>query len=238
MNQELPESDIPSRVCDLGNELLEAGYVSESAALFKMATDLCPIEARYWFNLARALREEKQYDAALEAIEEALKLDSSRPHIFHAKGNIKRSQKDWQGAIAEFRQALALDSTYPAYNNLGLTLNDADELIEAKTVLEEGLRLFPNDVDLHENISSVYFNLGDIDSALQHDQFLIENAPTNLKAWLHLAEDLMLLGRYQESLSAVETFIRLNGPSPEADEIIQRVRAIGMLDATLPSDAE
>ena len=223
MSKKILKLDNVTRLVDLASDLLDTGYTSQSTELFRIATDLRPTESTYWYNLARALREDKQFDAAIEAIDEALKLDDSEPQFFHAKGNIKRSLRDLPGAIAEFKHALALDNAFPAHNNLGLTLHEFGDLHEAKNVLEEGLRIFPDDTDLHLNLSAVYFNLGEIDDALLQDEYIARTSPFITSVWLNLANDYLLLERYRDALIAIERFKTLNGSTSASEDFMLRL---------------
>lgn len=85
-------------------------------------------------------------------------------------------------AIEVIAKAVKLNPTAAAYHNLGLAHRNLKNLPSAKTAFRETLRLNPNLAEAHENLASVYVELGDFTLAITHYQKALELRPGYTKA--------------------------------------------------------
>jgi tetratricopeptide (TPR) repeat protein len=159
---------------DWGIGLLLQGDLKGAEYAFKKVTEAEPGYADGWLNVARALIQEGETDAAKPYIERALSVDSSLGRIWFFKAMIQKADGDYDGAIASLRR---VQRQYPrdrvALNQLGRILFLKREYAEAVKALQSVLSVDPEDVQAHYNLMLAYRGLGDVPSA-QREQKLFE----------------------------------------------------------------
>lgn len=91
-------------------------------------------------------------------------------------------------AAAAFSTALSLRPEYrQAYGNLGAAYNDLENFDQAIAVLQEGLRKFPGDPDLHNNLGISFAAKGAPHTAIYFFETAVRLAPAVEKYRLNLA---------------------------------------------------
>jgi len=193
---------------EVGNDLFDRGEYDAAVAAHRKATTLWPESEEIWYNLARTLREVGDFDEALVAITRAVTLNAENPYILHALGNIYRSRKDFPNAVLAFQRALIVDPEFPAFNNLGLTYKNLNELGFARNAFQKGLKFQPDDPDLHDNLGRVFDELGDPVLAAHHYHQAATLNPDQDYIWSLLAGALRGCKRYQEAITAMREAIR------------------------------
>ena len=137
-------------------------------------TEAEPGYADGWLNVARALIQEGETDAAKPYIAKALAVNSSLGRIWFFKAMIQKADGDYDGAIASLRR---VQQQYPrdrvVLNQLGRILFLKREYAEAVKALQGALSVDPEDVQAHYNLMLAYRGLGDIPSA-EREQKLFE----------------------------------------------------------------
>src|SRR6185437_8610055 len=67
------------------------------------------------------------------------------------------------------RRALALNAELvPAWNNLGIVLQEAGKIEESAVCLERVAKLQPDNPEAHNNRGNTYFRMGRLDRAQRH----------------------------------------------------------------------
>ena len=95
---------------DWGIGLLLQGDLKAAEYAFKNVTEAEPGYADGWLNVARALIQEGETEAAKPYIAEALKIDSSLARIHFFKALIEKADGDYDAAIASLQTVV---SKYP-----------------------------------------------------------------------------------------------------------------------------
>lgn len=86
---------------------------------YKQTLNYAPHSYRLWNNLGMEYAEAKQTEKALDAYNEAIKLDPANPVALYNRANLIRDQGDLLGAISVYEQILGIDPYfYYAYPNL------------------------------------------------------------------------------------------------------------------------
>ena len=156
---------------DYGIGLLLQGDLKGAEYAFQRVTEADPEFADGWLNVARALVQEGQTDAAKPFVERALAIDDSlaRVHFFHAK--ILKAEGDYDGALAALRRA---ESQYPRDR---VVLNEIANILflkrryeEAITVLDRVARIDPEDLQMHYRRMLCYRGLGDTEGAAREEK--------------------------------------------------------------------
>ena len=159
---------------DWGIGLLLQGDLKGAEYAFRKVTEAEPGYADGWLNVARALIQEGETDAAKPFIEKALSINSSLGRIWFFKAMIQKADGDFDGAVASLRR---VQQQYPrdrvALNQLGRILFLERKYADAVTALQGVLAVDPEDVQAHYNLMLAYRGLGNVASA-QREQKLFE----------------------------------------------------------------
>jgi tetratricopeptide (TPR) repeat protein len=116
------------------------------------------------------------------------------------------------------------DRSKSLFNHLGALHLERKTYDEAARVLEEGLHRWPRDPGLLHNLALVYSRAGLHGRAVPLYERLLDAAPWNHEASLHLAASLMLSGREDRAQRVIEDYIRRVAPderSPEARRLLE-----------------
>ena len=156
---------------DYGIGLLLQGDLKGAEYAFKRVTEADPDFADGWLNVARALLQEGQTDAAAPFIEKALAVDDSLARIHFFKAKIQKSEGDYDGALASLRRAA---SQYPRdrvlLNEIANILFLKRQYEEAIQVLDRVARIDPEDLQMHYRRMLCYRGLGDTENAAREEK--------------------------------------------------------------------
>ncbi len=157
---------------DWGIGLLLQGDLKGAEYAFTRVTEAVPEYADGWLNVARALIQEGETDAAKPFIEKAMKINPElgRVHFFQAMA--QKADGDYDGALASLKKAA---TTYPrdrvVQNQIGrldFLKRDYGPAVEA---FQRVLAIDPEDVQAHYNLMLCYRGLGD-NARMKHEEIL------------------------------------------------------------------
>ena len=121
-------------------------------------------------NVARALIQEGETDAAKPYIKKALEIDSSLGRTNFFKAMIEKAEGDYDGAITSLR---TVERMYPrdrvVLNQLARMLFLKREYGEAVKVLERVCLVDPEDVQMHYTAMLCYRGLGQMEKAAREE---------------------------------------------------------------------
>lgn len=151
---------------DWGIGLLLQGDLKGAGFAFKKVTEAEPEYADGWLNVARALIQEGETEAAKPYIARALAINPTLARIHFFKAMIEKAEGDYDAAIASLR---GVEKNFPrdrvVLNQLGRLLFLKRQYAEAVAVLERTLKVDPEDLQAHYNLMLCYRGLGDIERA-------------------------------------------------------------------------
>ena len=159
---------------DWGIGLLLQGDLKGAEYAFHRVTEAEPGYPDGWLNIARALIQEGETDAARPFVEKALALDPSlaRGHFFLAM--VQKAAGDYDGAIRNLQQT---EQQYPrdrvTTNQLGRILFLQRRYSEAVKELEKTLDVDPEDVQAHYNLMLCYRGLGQAEQAAREEKLFL-----------------------------------------------------------------
>lgn len=102
----------------LGVIYIQNGNPRRAEILYRKLFSVTQKEPAYYANYGRCLYNQGRREEAIEAYENAIKLDCTRPNRFVSVGQIYYEQKDYQKALSYFVRALDLDPTNLEYLNV------------------------------------------------------------------------------------------------------------------------
>ncbi|MEN9266024.1 MAG: tetratricopeptide repeat protein, partial [Thermostichales cyanobacterium BF4_bins_65] len=137
------------------------------------------IQAR--LDLAVALYQKGDPEAASTELSTALAFSPGNPQILYHLGRVQALQQQWTQAETSYRQAIQRDpSLTEAYVHLGLALlgqGQADKTQEAVAVLQQAVALSPGNPHPHYVLGQAYSRLADWPNALDHYLMALSLSP-------------------------------------------------------------
>jgi tetratricopeptide (TPR) repeat protein len=156
---------------DWGIGLLLQGDLKGAEYAFQKVTEAEPEYADGWLNVARALIQEGQTEAARPYIEKALKINSSFGRIHFFKALVEKAAGDYDAALESLRR---VESEYPrdrvVLNQIGRILFLKRDFAGAVQALQRVLSVDPEDVQAHYNLMLAYRGLGDTQNAEREEK--------------------------------------------------------------------
>ena len=147
---------------DWGIGLLLQGDLKGAEYAFKKVTEADPNYADGWLNVARALIQEGETEAAKVYIEKALSINSKLGRIYFFKAMVQKSDGDYDGALASLQTTSLM---YPrdrvVLNQMARILFLKRQYAEALKVLERVCLVDPEDLQMHYTMMLCYRGLGD-----------------------------------------------------------------------------
>ena len=159
---------------DWGIGLLLQGDLKGAEFAFKKATEAEPGYADGWVNVARALIQEGETDAAKPYIEKALQLNPSLGRIYYFRALIEKTEGRYDDALASLQR---VESQYPrdrvVLNQIARILLLKREYAKAIDYCMRVCDIDPEDLQMHYTAMLCYKGLGETEKA-NHEQALFE----------------------------------------------------------------
>jgi Tfp pilus assembly protein PilF len=156
---------------DWGIGLLLQGDLKGAEYAFKKVTEAEPGYADGWLNVARALIQEGETDAAKPYIAKALQLDSGLGRTWFFQAAIQKADGDYDGALHSLEIAR---SKYPrdrvVLNQIARILFLKRQYAAAVKALKHVCSVDPEDVQMHYTLMLCYRGLGDNAAAAREEQ--------------------------------------------------------------------
>jgi hypothetical protein len=156
---------------DWGIGLLLQGDLKGAEYAFKKVTEAQPRYADGWLNVARALIQEGETEAAKPYVQKALELDASLGRIHFFKAMIEKADGDYDAALASLRTTAA---KYPrdrvVLNQIARILFLKRDYAEALRVLDQVCAVDPEDVQMHYTAMLCWRGLGDAQKAAREEK--------------------------------------------------------------------
>ena len=156
---------------DWGIGLLLQGDLKGAEYAFKKVTEAEPDYADGWLNVARALIEEGETDAAKPYITAALRIAPDLGRIWYFEGQIQKSDGDYDGALQSLER---VRSQYPrdrvVLNQIARILFLKRDYARAVAVLKQVNAVDPEDVQMHYTWMLCARGMGDAAAAEREEK--------------------------------------------------------------------
>jgi tetratricopeptide (TPR) repeat protein len=193
------------------------------------------------FKSARDWKDKGEYDKALAALNQALRLldpkDTTRiAAAYSNRGLVWEGKGEYDKAMADYNQALAISPNYAsAYNNRGGAWFNKGEYDKALADFNQALRLFdPKDATniagAYNNRGFVWWQKGEFDKAIADCNQAIAINPKNAGAYFRRAEAWQDKSEYDKAIADYNQALVIN-PN-DADFY----NAIALLHAACPDE--
>jgi tetratricopeptide (TPR) repeat protein len=156
---------------DWGIGLLLQGDLKGAEYAFRRVTEAEPEYADGWLNLARALIQEGETDAAKPFLDHALQINDHLGRVHYFKALVEKADGDYEGALRSLTRAASL---YPrdrvVLNQIGRVLFLKRQYKESLSALARVAAVDPEDVQMHYQAMLCYRGLGMRDEANREAQ--------------------------------------------------------------------
>lgn len=184
---------------------------AQTAAANPSTTALQMAEEGYQYALA------KQYDQAVDAYRQAIKLDPNLAAAYHGLGSVYVNMGRSSDALDPMRTAVRLSPNDSAIRlTLGITLENLRRFDEALQEINEAKRLNPRDASVRNHLGNLLLNMGHLDDALAAYQEALRLNPGQAKYKYNSGLALMRLGRFNEAVAPLEETLRVEPQHREA----------------------
>ena len=181
--------------------LSRQGRIEEARAMLAgMDVVTAADRARLAIAQSQVLREAKQYEAALDVLENALTAQPNEPDLLYDKAMLAERLKKVDVLESTLVRLIELRPNHPhAYNALGYSWAERNvRLEEARKLIAKALELAPQDPFILDSMGWVMFRLGQPKAALVNLEEAYRQRPDPEIA-AHMGEVLWSLGRRGEA---------------------------------------
>lgn len=209
-------------------------YRSE-LGLWGSALEVRPDNARGRINLALALQDAGQLDAALAQFDRVIRQDATLVDAHYNRGLLLARLGRVPEARESYGRALALSPRHPeALNNLGNLEMAAGRAAEAARAYAAAAEAKPDFAEAHSNLAVVLLDLGRGADALAHAQRAVALEPDLGEAQFSLGNALAAARRLPEARTALERAASLVPDNADVRNNLATVLVeLGQLDAAL-----
>lgn len=171
-----------------------------------------PLTAEQYVAEGHRAAQERQFDKAVDAYRQAIRLDPNLAAAYHGLGSAYVNMGRAADALEPMRTAARLEPNNALIRlNLGVTLANLRRGDEALAELNEAKRLSPNDPRVYNEIGNTLHNsFGRIEDALAAYQEARRLNPALPVVHHNIGLMLMRLGRFAEAVGPFEEALRLD----------------------------
>lgn len=150
----------------VGEASRQAGDPAGAIPFFRRAHSLDPFKAEPLVRLGVALNDLGQFNEAAEAFHDALNLEHNNTEALRGLGFALIGLDQPELAIDQFKAAIAIEPDYRSYNGLGVASDHLGEHKAAQDYYDAGLKIFPDNLTLLNNLGLSQILSRDYDAAI------------------------------------------------------------------------
>ena len=180
--------------------LAKQGKLGDARKYLQEAGRSAPEKVQFTQAEAQLLRDANDYRAAFDLLGQAVSKNPNSPELLYDQAMAAEKVDRIDVLESNLRKVIQLKPDYAhAYNALGYTLADRNtRLSEAYTLIEQALKLAPEDPFIMDSMGWVLFRMNQNDAALTFLKRAFEIRP-DAEIAAHLGEVLWAMGRHDEA---------------------------------------
>ncbi|WP_013324051.1 tetratricopeptide repeat protein [Gloeothece verrucosa] len=161
-------------------------------------------QSEIYYQQGRILSQLKKHTDALDYLNKALDLSSTRAEIWTEKGETLLNLKNWPEAIDVFKKSLSLNfKNFKALKGQGIALFHLLFSEEALTYFDQALQLKTDDYEIWTYRGHTLYNLDRVDQALESYEKALSINPNYLEAIKYRSSALHNLGREDKTFTPI-----------------------------------
>lgn len=147
----------------------------------------------------------ENYRKAIEYYKSSFEVARPTKEILYNIGECYECLEEYAMARNYYRKAVNMDPNFhPAFFRIGLCYHAEQKWSNALTSLERACKLKDDDPDYIEVLADSYYELGNLDSAIESFAKAIDIRPESREAWLALARTLLEAGMHRDSFTVLD----------------------------------
>lgn len=194
----------------------ELKLYKKAIEIYKKALEFYPNSIYYILELIDLLIDDKNYDEAMELINNFSSKYQNCPAIYNSLARIYYRLKDYKKALASIEEYLKLDNNNAESHYFkGLILNDLEDYKEAKNSIYSAIRLNPLIAKYYYQMARSYIGLKEYENALLYSKEAIEINQNEINYKKQAYEISLLIGNeeqisnYKKQLERSEKILKL-----------------------------
>jgi tetratricopeptide (TPR) repeat protein len=196
-----------STLMNLATALNDQGSRGEAIGVYRQAIALAPSSPAF-YKLACCLRDTSQIDAAIDAYQQAIRLQGD---FFPARNDLANClyiKGRYAEAVAEYQRTIALKPEYfHGYNNLAISLQELGRLDEATAAIRRAIELNPNFPEAYFNLGRILMAQRKFDQSAQACEQALRLRPGYVEARNNLAICLEASGQVERAIGEYRTVL-------------------------------
>jgi tetratricopeptide (TPR) repeat protein len=216
-----------------GHEILGAQYFgsknySAAQTEFERAIQLEPNDVQVYLRLGKVFEVTEQSQAAIAQYQKALDLQPKHAPLATMVGNIYLEAGALETARKYYEQALSADPNFPIAN-ANMAWVDAQEGKNLDVALgraQKAKSLMPEVPSITDTLGWVMYKRGSYGSAVPLLQECVHKSPDSAKFRFHLGMTLLAVGQKVKGKEQLETALRMNLGTPDAQQARQALEHI------------
>lgn len=207
------EPDVRGDLYTNGYEFTLEGFsfssINEALAFEEDSPD--KMDAAAWFGKGYSLSSDGEYEQAIKAYDEALKLNPDLAAAWIQKARALYESGRYDESIIASQAALRIDPNCSfAWNSLGASLVIQGKNDEALDACNKAIELEANYDSAWSNKGYALMSMGKYDESVQSFEQGLKSNAKNAFAWNGMGQSLDALKRYDDALQAFDKAIELN----------------------------
>ncbi|AKU89684.1 TPR repeat protein [Vulgatibacter incomptus] len=193
----------------------EAGKLDQAKAALARAEEKAPQSHRIKTALGELRLAQGDAKSAVQAFDEALRLDASDVEALEGKGRVLEKLGDLEGALAAYQTATSIDdSSIAGHLGAGSLLarkGDANGAVEA---LEKAKALDPKSPRIRIGLATLRLDAGELDPAMEEVEAALTSDESSAGAWALRSRILRARGEGAAAVDAIRRAVAIEPKRP------------------------
>ena len=189
----------------------EVGKLDEQHQALEKALEINSEDHNIWRKLGSFYYYvKKNYNKALEALDESIKIDPNKGTTWALLGHVYREMGENKRAIKLYKKAIEIEPNNPRYRkDLGLTYYKTKDYKNAIITFKSALDKNPKDGSLWNHLGGSYSIVRDYGNAIKAFEQSLKCYYKNIIVWNNLVRIYIILEKYEKVIELCENIFKI-----------------------------